>query len=159
VGLRPHSNKWEKEDMKTFKQINDLQESGVGPHSQPMSMDGNMNMAALENPQVVRSLNTFVGAIANQPYELPEQAIAALREKLSRVGLEFEPTPAMTEKKGSFDLKMSLFGGRFGKDENTPFNEFLKDDGISNKVEGGLSLKLNYEMLENNACKITASIS
>ena len=117
--------------MKTFKQINDLQESGVGPHSQPMSMDGNMNMAALENPQVVRSLNTFVGAIANQPYELPEQAIAALREKLSRVGLEFEPTPAMTEKKGSFDLKMSLFGGRFGKDENTPFNEFLKDDGIS----------------------------
>ena len=65
----------------------------------------------------------------------------------------------MTEKKGSFDLKMSLFGGRFGKDENTPFNEFLKDDGISNKVEGGLSLKLSYEMLENNACKITASIS
>ena len=53
---------------------------------------------------------------------------------------------------------MSLFGGRFGKDENTPFNEFLKDDGISNKVEGGLTLKLNYEMLEDNTCKITAKI-
>ena len=55
-------------------------------------------------------------------------------------------------------LPMSLFGGRFGKDENTPFNEFLKDDGISNKVEGGLTLKLNYEMLEDNTCKITAKI-
>ena len=144
--------------MKTFKQINDLQESGVGPHAQVRSMDGNMNMAALENPQVIRSLNAYVGAIANQPYELPEQAIAALREKLSRVGLEFAPNPPMTENKGSMSLPMSLFGGRFGKDENTPFNEYLKDDGISNKVEGGLSLNINYEMLENNACQITASI-
>ena len=41
----------------------------------------------------------------------------------------------MTENKGSFSLPLSLFGGRFGKDENTPFNEFLNDDGISNKVE------------------------
>ena len=75
-----------------------------------------------------------------------------------RVGLEFGTVPAMTENKGSFSLPLSLFGGRFGKDENTPFNEFLNDDGISNKVEGGLKLELSYEMQENNACKITASI-
>ena len=75
-----------------------------------------------------------------------------------RVGLEFPTVPAMTENKGSFSLPLSLFGGRFGKDENTPFNEFLNDDGISNKVEGGLKLELSYEMQENNACKITASI-
>lgn len=149
--------------MKTFKQV--IQEnqknfvgSGVGTHTQPRAMDGNMNMAALENPSVQRSLNAFVGAIANQNYELPEQAIASLREKLMRVGLEFPTVPAMTENKGSFSLPLSLFGGRFGKDENTPFNEFLNDDGISNKVEGGLKLELSYEMQENNACKITASI-
>ena len=115
-------------------------------------------MAALENPQVIRSLNAYVGAIAKQSYELPEQAISALREKLARVGLEFAPNPPISENKGSMSLPMSLFGGRFGKDENTPFNEFLKDDGISNKVEGGLTLKLNYEMLEDNTCKITAKI-
>lgn len=141
--------------MKTFKQIS---ESGVGPHAQSRAMDGNLNMAALENPSVQRSLNAFVGAIANQNYELPEQAISNLREKLMRVGLEFGTVPTMSENKGSFSLPLSLFGGRFGKDENTPFNEFLNDDGISNKVEGGLKLELSYEMQENNACKITASI-
>ena len=142
--------------MKTFKEITEA--AGVGPHAQVTSLDGNMNMAALENPQVIRSLNAYVGAIAKQSYELPEQAISALREKLARVGLEFAPNPPISEHKGSMSLPMSLFGGRFGKDENTPFNEFLKDDGISNKVEGGLTLKLNYEMLEDNTCKITAKI-
>ena len=141
--------------MKTFKQIS---ESGVGPHAQPRAMDGNMNMAALENPSVQRSLNAFVGAIANQNYELPEQAISNLREKLMRVGLEFGTVPAMSENKGSFSLPLSLFGGRFGKDENTPFNEFLNDDGISNQVEGGLSLNISYEMSDENCymmrCKI-----
>ena len=142
--------------MKTFKQV--IKESGVGPHAQPRAVDGNLNMAALENPSVQKSLNAFVGAIANQNYELPEQAISNLRERLMRVGLEFPTVPAMTENKGSFSLPLSLFGGRFGKDENTPFNEFINDDGISNKVEGGLKLELSYEMQENNACKITASI-
>lgn len=98
--------------MKTFKQIS---ESGVGPHAQPRAMDGNLNMAALESPSVQRSLNAFVGAIANQNYELPEQAISNLREKLMRVGLEFGTVPAMSENKGSFSLPLSLFGGRFGK--------------------------------------------
>ena len=70
--------------MKTFKEITEA--AGVGPHAQVTSLDGNMNMAALENPQVIRSLNAYVGAIAKQSYELPEQAISALREKLARVG-------------------------------------------------------------------------
>ena len=59
---------------------------------------------------------------------------------------------------GSYSLPLSLFGGRFGKDENTPHDEFLNDDGISSQVEGGLSLKLSYEMTEANCYKIFAKI-
>ena len=47
---------------------------------------------------------------------------------------------------GSFELQMNSFGGRFGKDGNTPIDEFLDDDGISHIVEGGLKLKVDYEM-------------
>jgi hypothetical protein len=66
----------------------------------------------------------------------------------------------MEGKSGSFDLKLELFGGRFGKDGNTPIDEFLDDDGISHMVEGGLSLKINYEMMPtNNSCRVFASIS
>ena len=151
--------------MKTFKQhikeghMQSKYGAGqVGSTTSVSPEDSNMGAHNIENPEVLKKVNAFVGAIANQNYELPEQAISNLREKLMRVGLEFGTVPAMSENKGSFSLPLSLFGGRFGKDENTPFNEFLNDDGISNKVEGGLKLELSYEMQENNACKITASI-
>ena len=65
----------------------------------------------------------------------------------------------MNEENGEFNLPLTLFGGRFGKDENTPYNEFLQDDGISNKVEGGLSLNVSYEMTETNQFRIRAKIS
>ena len=76
-----------------------------------------------------------------------------------RVGLQFGATPVMEGNKGNFSLPLTLFGGRFGKDENTPFDEFLDDDGISHNVEGGLKMNFTYEMQEDNTCKITAKIA
>jgi len=43
--------------------------------------------------------------------------------------------------------------------KNTPFDEFLNDDGISHNVEGGLKMNFTYEMQEDNTCKITAKIA
>ena len=65
----------------------------------------------------------------------------------------------MNEMSGDFSLPLTLFGGRFGKDVDTPHDEFLQDDGISNNIEGGLSLNVNYEMTETNQCRIRARIS
>ena len=64
----------------------------------------------------------------------------------------------MTEQSGSVDLPLVLFGGRFGKDENTPYDEFINDDGLSDKIEGGLTLKLQYEMLKNNSSRVFAKV-
>ena len=50
------------------------------------------------------------------------------------------------------------FGGRFGKDTDTPHDEVINDDGISHMVEGGLALKIQYEMMRNNSCRIFAKI-
>ena len=67
--------------------------------------------------------------------------------------------PAMEGKSGSFDLPLTLFGGRFGKTGTEAPDEITNDDGISHMVEGGLSLKLRYEMMpNNNSCKIFAKI-
>ena len=38
------------------------------------------------------------------------------------------------------------------------YDEFLNDDGISHMVEGGLALKIQYEMLGNSSCRIFAEI-
>ena len=64
----------------------------------------------------------------------------------------------MSEANGSFSLPITLFGGRFGKDLDTPHDEFLEDDGISHQVEGGLKLVIGYEMQEDNSCRLTAHI-
>jgi len=134
---------------------------GRGPHTsdQSMAADSGINPSEIQNPKVLRALNAYVGAIANMEYILPEHALNKLKEKLGRLGFSFGAIPEMTEKSGSFDLPLTKFGGRFGKDIDTPTDEFLDDDGISHMVEGGLALKIQYEMLSNSSCRIFAEIA
>jgi hypothetical protein len=124
-----------------------------------MAVDSNINPSSIENPKVLRSLNAYVGAIANMEYILPEHALNKLRGSLSRIGISFGQIPEMTEQSGSFDLPLTRFGGRFGKDIDTPHDEVVNDDGISHIVEGGLALKIQYEMIGNNSCRIFAKIA
>ena len=142
--------------MRTFK--NFIKEN-VGTSDQIMAVDQGINPSQIQNPKVLRALNAYVGAIANMEYILPEHALNKLRNSLSKVGFSFGAIPEMTEKSGTFDLPLTKFGGRFGKDIDTPTDEFLDDDGISHMVEGGLALKIQYEMLSNSSCRIFAEIA
>lgn len=142
--------------MRTFK--NFIKEN-IGTSDQNMAVDNGINPSEIQNPKVLRALNAYVGAIANMEYILPEHALNKLKEKLGRLGFSFGAIPEMTEKSGSFDLPLTKFGGRFGKDIDTPTDEFLDDDGISHMVEGGLALKIQYEMLSNSSCRIFAEIA
>ena len=133
---------------------------GRGPHTsdQSIATDNGLNPSEIDNPRVLRALNAYVGAIANMEYILPEHALTKLRSALDRVGFSFGAIPEMTEQSGSFDLPLTRFGGRFGKDTDTPHDEVINDDGISHMVEGGLALKIQYEMMRNNSCRIFAKI-
>ncbi len=133
---------------------------GRGPHTsdQSRATDNGINPSEIQNPKVLRSLNAYVGAIANMEYILPEHALNKLRNALDRVGYSFGAIPEMTEESGSFSLPLSRFCGRFGKDTDTPHDEVINDDGISHMVEGGLALKIQYEMMKNNSCRIFAKI-
>ena len=141
--------------MKSFK---NFFKENVGTSDQNMAVDQGINPSEIQNPKVIKALNAYVGAIANMEYMLPEHALNKLKEKLGRLGFSFGAIPEMTEKSGSFDLPLTKFGGRFGKDLDTPADEFLNDDGISHMVEGGLALKIQYEMLGNSSCRIFAEI-
>ena len=144
--------------MKTFK---GFIKEGVGSSTDDMAVDDGVNITDVGNPEVVKRLSAYVGQIGNQEYLIPEHAINRIRTNLERIGFTFsKEVPTMEGKSGSFELPMSKFGGRFGKDSNTPFDEFLDDDGISHMVEGGLSLKISYEMMPtNNSCRVFASIA
>ena len=133
---------------------------GRGPHTsdQSIATDNGLNPSEVDNPRVLKALNAYVGAIANMEYILPEHALTKLRNALDRVGYSFGAIPEMTEESGSFSLPLTRFGGRFGKDTDTPHDEVINDDGISHMVEGGLALKIQYEMVRNNSCRIFAKI-
>jgi len=144
--------------MKTFK---GFMREGVGSSTDDLAVDDGINITDVANPEVVKRLSAFVGQIGNQEYLMPEHAVNRIRTSLERIGFTFsKEVPTMEGKNGSFELPMSKFGGRFGKDSNTPFDEFLDDDGISHMVEGGLSLKISYEMMPtNNSCRVFATIA
>ena len=138
--------------MRTFRQkLNEINTS-----HQDLAIDKNINPGVFSNPDVLKKINAWVGQIAGS-YVLPEQAVHQLRSSLLKIGLTFGEA-IMEGKSGSIELPLTLYGGRFGKDTDTPYDGFVNDDGISHQKEGGLSLVLNYEMNEDNSYRLTASI-
>ena len=139
--------------MKTFnKYLTEL----VGTSHQDQAVDKNINPGVFSDPEVLKKVNAWVGQIAGS-YVIPEQAIHQLRSSLLKIGLTFDEA-VMEGNSGSLELPLTLYGGRFGKDTDTPYNEFINDDGISHQKDGGLALVINYEMNEDNSCRLTASI-
>ena len=150
--------------MKSFKRyIKEV--AGAGPgggDAVDIQVDSDTGMSAgdVTNPETLRKLNAYIGTIGNMEYLLPEHALNRLKTSLMKVGLSFGEVPTMEGNIGSFDLPLTRFGGRFGKDENTPSDEFINDDGISHIIEGGLALKIQYEMSpKNNSCRVFAKIA
>ena len=145
--------------MRSFKKfITEGGGPGVGTTDQNLAVDFNVNPSAVQEPEIVKKLNAFIGAVANAEFILPEHGIDKIRRSLSRVGFSFGATPTMEGQSGSFELPLTRFGGRFGKDTDTPTDEIINDDGISHMIEGGLALKIQYEMLQNSSCRIFAKI-
>ena len=110
----------------------------------------------LANPSVLKRVNAFVGSIADREYLIPEAAIEQLRNFLMRVGVQF-PKVDLPEG-GAISLPLSQWGGRFGKDLDTPFDEFVDDDGITDRLPGGLSLEIKTETVANGSWKVYAAI-
>ena len=138
--------------MKTFKQLHEI----ANTSHQDLAVDKNINPVSFVNPEVVKKLNAWVGTIAGS-YVLPEDAIHKLRSSLAKIGLSFGECN-LEGNNGSLEKPLTLFGGRFGKGLETPYDQFEEDDGISHVKEGGLKLVIGYEMNEDGSTGLTASI-
>ena len=150
--------------MKSFKSyIKEASGFPTGPVGEnPNNLGGSLEVNPTEvgNPAMLKRLNAIVGQIGNHEYLVAEHAISRLRGTLNKIGLSFGDIPQMEGSSGTFDLPLTRFGGRFGKDENTPYDQFLDDDGISHIIEGGLTMKIRYEMMPNyNSCKVYAIVA
>ena len=141
--------------MKKFKEY--LAETGaVGVQNQAsVDIDG-YDTFDISNPSVLKRVNAFVGSIGDREYLIPESAVHQLRNFLMRIGIQF-PKVELPEN-GNVTVPLSQWGGRFGKDLDTNYDEFVNDDGITNRIAGGLSLKIESETVQNGSCKVYAKI-
>ena len=141
--------------MKNFKQH--MTEAGVVGLQRQTSVDiDGYDTYNITNPEVLKRVNAFVGSIADREYLIPENAIDQLRNFLMRIGLQFPVVE--TPLASSMSLPLSQWGGRFGKDVDTPFDEFVNDDGITDRLPGGLSLEIKTETVANGSWKVYAAI-
>jgi len=147
--------------MKTFKQMlkeghkQDKYGAGqIGTATSNSPEDSNIGAHNVENADILKRVNAFVGSIAEQEYLNPKAAVEALAMKLKTIGLEISPVE-MTGDNGKVTAEVKQFGGRFGKDLD---GADLNDDGISHRKEGGLKLEVSYETLKNGTSKVFAKL-
>ena len=141
--------------MKNFNQY--VTEAPTGLWNQTPVTYNQSDPVDVANPDVLKRINTFVGSIADREYLIPEAAIQQLRNFMMRIGLQF-PKVDLPEG-GAISLPLSQWGGRFGKDLDTPYDEFVNDDGITDRVQGGLSLEIKTEAITNGSWKVYAKIT
>ena len=106
----------------------------------------------IQNNDVLKRVNAFVGSIADREYLIPENAIGQLQGFLERIGLCFDMPEELPES-GNVSLPLKRYGGIFGKGTDTPFDEFDREEGIDK------SLNIQIEELRNNSFKVYAKIA
>ena len=139
--------------MKSYKQFmsEDAPGSKVG-NSISINQTGGSDPYDIQNNDVLKRVNAFVGSIADREYLIPENAIGQLQGFLERIGLCFEMPEELPES-GNVSLPLKRYGGIFGKGTDTPFCQFDRQEGIDK------SLTIQIEELRNNSFKVYAKIA
>ena len=146
--------------MKTFKQHvkehkgSEKTAAAVGSQTTNSVEDSAIGVHNIQDADVLKRVNAFVGSIAEREYLKPQFAVDELREKLQRIGLTVSPCDIQGDS-GKVTAEVKQFGGRFGKDTD---GSDINDDGISHKKEGGLKMEVSYETLKNGTSKVYAKL-
>jgi len=144
--------------MKTFKQhISEdsaKTAAAVGTTADGKSVeDSQIGAFNVQDEDVLKVVNGFVGSVADSEYINPQHALDKLNEKLSRVGIHCDCT--IEGEKGTTTVDVKRHGGRFGKDTD---GSDINDDGISHVKEGGLKLEVKHERISNGSFKVYAKL-
>ena len=144
--------------MKTFKQhISEdsaKTAAAVGTTADGKSVeDSQIGAFNVQDEDVLKVVNGFVGSVADGEYINPQHALDKLNEKLSRVGIHCDCT--IEGEKGTTTVDVIRHGGRFGKDKD---GSDINDVGISHVKEGGLKLEVKHERISNGSFKVYAKL-
>ena len=137
--------------MKTLKEFMKTA-AAVGVSTSNSPEDSNIGAHNIQDEKVLERVNAFVGSISMKEYINPQQAVDELKNKLMRIGLNFEAT--IEGDKGTTTVDVSRFK-TFGKSDD---GQDIDNDGISDVKEGGLKLEIKHELLQNGTSKVYAKL-
>ena len=143
--------------MKTFKEhITEAFSSGGVPVMQQQWQDQDVIPSA---ETAVEALNSYVGSIGEHEYMNPRLAVKKLQENLSRLGYEFDIPTIEGSSGGEYSLPLRYGNGTFraNYDEN-PYGEYQETDGISEHIQGGISLVVTVTPVGNGKSIVSPEI-
>lgn len=112
----------------------------------------------VENAAMITRINAFIHNYLKEACLEPKQTVFGLRQKLNQFGIDFEFSNKNNVTEGAMDLKLTRFGGIFGKSDTTPFNEFDNEDGFEKIMGHGLTLKLETTIDESGLYKMEGKV-
>ena len=143
--------------MKSFKTY--LKEVALGTGSAGITSDVEPDFHRIDLDDVRARVNTWLEANCSMEFKTVEAALVQLSLKVQQIGLDFDVQTEVSGDSGSLNIPLSQFGGRFGKDTDTPPSEMLDDDGITHRTEGKeLVLAVNYEKMPTGGYRVTGII-
>ena len=137
--------------MKTFKEH--LTEHSV--HFSRQWLDQDTMPSA---PHAIEALNSLIGQMAEQEYLNPQVGIEKLQSGLGKLGYHFE-SPTLDGGEGQYSMPLSFGAGTFEADRSeNPYGEFKEGDGISDHIEGGVSLQIDVMSSGNGKSLMNAQL-
>ena len=142
--------------MKTFKEY--VSESFSSSGMPVVQQQWSDNDALPSAETAVEALNALVGAIGDHEYMNPSIAFKQLEENLQKLGYHFE-MPTIDGGDGNYSLPLRYGSGTFraNYDEN-PYGEYQETDGISEHIQGGISLVVTVTPVGNGKSIVSPEI-
>ena len=142
--------------MKTFKEY--VSESFSSSGMPVVQQQWSDNDALPSAETAVEALNAFVGAIGDHEFMNPRIAFKQLEENLQKLGYHFE-MPTIDDGEGDYSMPLRYGSGTFraNYDEN-PYGEYQETDGISEHIQGGISLVVTVTPVGNGKSLVSPEI-
>ena len=142
--------------MKTFKEYVSEGFSNAGMPVIQQQWSDNDALPSAET--AVEALNAFVGAIGSHEYMNPRIAFKKLEENLQKLGYHFD-MPTIDGGEGEYSLPLRYGSGTFNAsyDEN-PYGEYKEGDGISEHIQGGISLVVSVSPIGSGKSIVSPEI-
>ena len=100
----------------------------------------------LEKDDNLERVNAFLNSFFRREFVDYKQQLGTLKTKLNLIGLDFEYEKGTELKEGANVFPVNRWGGTFGKNLDTPFDEFE----VTNGFEPGMSYMLNMNVQKGN---------